>query len=169
MSSRLDPQEPKPVHERPELIDHAIRLMTPDMSEGHGSKPQAMTGADAAREIARVHGISDRQARTYVGRARDLIAAEFAADLPTRAANLATMQASVFWDAREDRDWSGCNGAVRNLCTIYGIDSKTVTVKGGGVDALLEAIKTSPGARDAEIAALEAKEREDADRGSDAG
>ena len=75
----------------------------------------------------------------------------------------------VLRGAKEDRDWSGCNGAIRNLLTIYGIDAKTINVKGGGVDALLEAIKTPPGARDAEIAALEAKEREGANNGPDAG
>ena len=49
---------------------------------------------------------------------------------------------------------------------IYGIDAK-VTVKGDGLSALVEAIKTSPAARDDEIAALKAKDREGAADGAE--
>jgi len=73
---------------------------------------------------------------------------------------------SVVLEARKDRVHAAVNGAVRNLCTIYGIDAK-VTVKGDGLSALVEAIKTSPAARDDEIAALEAKDREGAADGAE--
>ena len=154
--------------DRPEMVDHAIRLLTGGECDENGT-PRYLTGGDAMRELAKRHGMSERNARRFVDRARGLIAEEFAADLPSRASVLATYSLDVLRGAKEDHDWSGCNGAIRNLLTIYGIDAKTINVKGGGVDALLEAIKTPPGARDAEIAALEAKEREGANNGPDAG
>ena len=49
-----------------------------------------------------------------------------------------------------------------------GIEAK-VAVKGDGMSALLDALKVTPGERDAEIAALEAKEREGAADGADPG
>ena len=163
------PQGPDGPIERPELIAAAVDLMTggPLGCADDGS-PRYLSGADAARELADRNGITKRQADRYVAEARRRIADQFSDDLPTRAATLAAISMDVVVEARRDRQWAGVNGAVKNLCTLYGIESK-VAVKGGGLDALVEAIKTSPGARDSEIEALEAKEREGASDGPDAG
>lgn len=159
-----------PPQERPEIVDFAISVMTTGLGEPSSTAlPECVDGAEAARLAARRFGISERQAQRYVAQARDLIAAEFQSELPVRAKLLSAVSLAVVREAYKDRHWTGVNGAVKNLCLIYGIDQK-VTLKGaGGVDALLEAIKTSPGQRDAEIAALEAKEREDGSGGADAG
>lgn len=148
--------------ERPELIDHAIRMLTGGEHDADGV-PRFLTGADAAREIAKLHGMSERNARRVVARARELIAKEFAADLPSRSTALVAMQLGVLSEARRDRDWPSCNGAIRNLCTIYGVGGKVQIQPGGGLGALIDAIRATPGERDAEIARLEAKEREGAD------
>lgn len=160
--------ERPPPTERPEVIEYALTILTVPVGEP-AILPKHTEGAAAARDIAERFSLGRSQAYEYVRRARQLIAEEFTAELPGRARLLSSLSLAVAREAFTDRDWPGVNGAVRNLCTIYGIDSKTVTVKGGGVDALLEAIKTAPGARDAEIEALEAKEREDAADGTDAG
>jgi hypothetical protein len=146
--------------ERPELIARAVDLMTggPTGYDDDG-QPRYLSGAEAAREMARRDGISERHAVRYVSAARAQIAEQFAADLPARAAQLAAISMGVVLEARKDRVHAAVNGAVKNLCTIYGIDVK-VAVKGDGLSALVEAIKTSPAARDDEIAALEAKDRE---------
>lgn len=162
------PQGPDGPIERPELIAEAVDLMTggPRGKDTEGN-PRYLSGADAAQAIADGHGMTTRQAKRYVAEARRRIADQFAEDLPTRAAALAAVSLDVVVEARRDRQWAGVNGAVKNLCSIYGIESR-VSVRGAGLDALVEAIKTSPGARDAEIAELEAKEREGGDDGSDA-
>lgn len=163
------PQGPDGPIERPELITAAVDLMTGGpLGCSDDGLPRYMSGADAARELADRNGITKRQADRYVAEARRRIADQFAEDLPTRAAALAAISMGVVVEGNRDRQWTAVNGAVRNLCTIYGIESK-VAVKGGGLDALVEAIKANPGARDAEIEALEAKEREGASDGPDAG
>lgn len=144
-----------------------MRLLTGDMSVPD-DPVMPLDGPDCAGEIAKRYDMTPRNAWRYVRRAREMIAAEFEADRPHRARSLAGISLAVVREASRDRNWPGVNGAVRNLCTIYGIDAK-VTVKGDGLSALVEAIKTAPGARDAEIAALEAKDREGANDGTDAG
>lgn len=163
--------EATPPQERPEIVDFAISLMTAGLGDPLSTAlPECVDGAEAARLVSRRFGLSERQAQRYVALARDLIAAEFQADLPARARLLSSVSLAVVREAYRDRHWNGVNGAVKNLCAIYGIDAK-VTIKNGGsgVDALLEAIKTSPSQRDAEIAALEAKEREDSSGGAEPG
>ena len=152
-----------PAEERVEVLDLATRLLTGDMSD-LDDPVMPLDGPDCAAEIARRHDMTTRNAWRYVRRARELIAAEFEADRPHRARALSLISLSVVREASRDRNWPGVNGAVRNLCTIYGIDVK-VAVKGDGLSALVEAIKTSPAARDDEIAALEAKDREGANDG----
>jgi hypothetical protein len=155
--------------ERPELIARAIELMTGGPAScGVDGQPRYLSGSEAARELAAHASISERQAFHYIASARRSIAEQFAADLPARAAQLAAISMGVVLEARKDRVHAAVNGAVKNLCTIYGIDAK-VTVKGDGLSALVEAIRTSPAARDDEIAALEAKDREAATDGADAG
>lgn len=153
--------------ERPELIARAVDLMTggPASCDANGH-PRYLSGAEAGRELAKQESISERHAMRYIAAARSEIADQFAADLPARAAQLAAISMNVVLEARKDRVHAAVNGAVRNLCTIYGIDAK-VTVKGDGLSALVEAIKTSPAARDDEIAALEAKDREGAADGAE--
>lgn len=153
--------------ERPELVALAVDLMAggPTGYDDDG-QPRYLSGADAAREIARRDEISERQAHRYVAAARSQIAEQFAADLPARAAQLAAISMAVVLEARKDRVHAAVNGAVKNLCTIYGIDSKVV-IKGDGLSALVEAIKTAPGERDAEIASLEARDREAASDGTE--
>lgn len=99
--------------ERPELIDYAIRLLTGAEHDADGV-PRFLTGADAAREIAKRHAMSERNARRVVARARQLIANEFAADLPSRSSALVALQLGVLREAHHDRDWASCNGAIRN-------------------------------------------------------
>lgn len=152
--------------ERPELIARAIELMTGGAASHDENGPRYLSGSEAARELAAHASISERQAFHYIAAARRSIADQFAADLPARAAQLAAISMGVVLEARKDRVHAAVNGAVKNLCTIYGIDAK-VTVKGDGLSALVEAIKTSPAARDDEIAALEAKDREGAADGAE--
>lgn len=153
--------------ERTEVVDFALGVMTPSMGgPGDSTLPECVDGAEAARLIARRYDMSERQAQRYVARARELIAARFQADLPTRANLLSSVSLAVVREAYKDREWSAVNGAVKNLCAIYGIDAKIV-VKGDGMNALLDAVKATPGERDSEIARLEAKEREDAAGGAD--
>lgn len=164
-TSDLTEPQPPPADERVEVLDLAMRLLTGDMS--NPTEPvMPMDGPECAAEIARRHDMTTRNAWRYVRRARELIASEFEADRPHRARGLALISLSVVREASRDRNWTGVNGAVKNLCTIYGIDAK-VTIKGDGLSALVDAIKTSPAARDDEIAALEAKEREGIDDGSE--
>lgn len=164
MTGGLEELPPKPLEERPEIVDAAMRLLTGDASGDEYVLP--LDGPEAAREIAKRYGMSERHAKRYVAQARDAIAHEFEADRPHRARALSLISLAVVREAHKDRNWPGVNGAVRNLCTIYGIDAK-VTVKGDGLSALVEAIKTSPAARDDEIAALEAKDREGAADGAE--
>lgn len=157
--------------ERPEIVDLAITLLVGDPSGERGDGLiLPMDGPEAEREIAKRYEMTTRNARRYVGRARELIAAEFTADLPHRARALSGISLAVVREAYKDRNWPGVNGAVRNLCTIYGIDKVTL---GGdnGLSALMSAAKVDPGARDDEIAKLEAADKAAADKpdGPDAG
>lgn len=162
--------EEAPQPERPEVVDFAIAVMTAGLGEPTSTAlPECVDGAQAARLVAQRFGVSERQAQRYVAQARDLIAAEFHADLPARARLLSSVSLAVVREAYRDRHWTGVNGAVKNLCTIYGIDAKVVVKGGDGMDALFAALKATPGERDAEIARLEAKEREDAAGGPDPG
>lgn len=155
--------------ERPELIARAVDLMTGGpLGYDESGEPRYLSGTEATRFIAEEEGMSTRHALRYVTEARNRIASAFAEDLPSRAATLASISMDTIKRARSDRNHAAVNGAVNNLCKIYGLDSK-VTIRGGGLDALVEAIKTSPAARDAEIAALEAEEREGAGDGPVAG
>ena len=152
--------------ERPEIVAYAVRALTGDASGADFVLP--LSGPEVAQEIAKRWGMTPRMARHYLRAARTEIAEEFAADLPTRAHALAAYSLAVIRDARHDRDWSGVNGAVRNLCVIYGIKEK-VTVTGDALSALLEAARADPAARDAEIADLERKAAEGASGGPHAG
>ena len=158
-----------PLVERPEIVEYALQLMTPALGEPSSTVlPECVEGPEAARLVARRYGLSERHARRYVAQARDLIAAHFAEELPARADLLAKISLAVVREAYRDRQWTPVNGAIKNLCLIYGIEAK-VAVKGDGMSALLDALKVTPGERDAEIAALEAKEREGAADGADPG
>jgi len=159
-----------PATERVEVLDYAISVMTPflDRDRDPSEPPEIVDGAEAARMVAKQFGMSPRQAQRYVAQARTLIASQFTADLPARAALLSSLSLAVVREAYKDREWPAVNGAIKNLCAIYGIDSKII-VKGDGMSALLDAVRATPGERDAEIARLEAKAREDAAGGADAG
>lgn len=152
--------------ERVELVDYAIRLLTGGGCDERAA-PRFLTGADAARAIAARCAMSERNARRVVARARELISAELAADLPSRAATLASLQLDVLREARRDRDWPSCNGAIRNLITIYGLGGPVRLQRSTSEasEALVAAIRMTPGERDAEIRRLEACDHERA-RGS---
>lgn len=153
--------------ERPEIVDLAIKLLVGDQSGEGDAFVLPMDGPEAEREIAKRYDMTTRNARRYVGKARELIAAEFSADLPHRARALSGISLAVVREAYKDRNWPGVNGAVRNLCTIYGIDKATLTGD-AGLSALMTAAKGDPGNRDDEIARLEAADNAKAD-GPDAG
>jgi hypothetical protein len=128
----------------------------------------ACTGpGEVVAGIVRKFRIAERQGWRYLAAVREEWTALEKEERPHQRAQLVRVQQDAIIGARKDRKWLAVNGGVKNLLELYGLKATTkVEVGPGGMDALLEAIKTSPAARDAEIEALEAKEREGAAGGA---
>lgn len=163
MATRLDAPREDTLAERPEVLARAVDLLT----------VEAFAGQRAARKLAEEYQLGERQAHRYVARAREVVSATFSDELPGKAAALEEMALETYRDARNWRDpesgrpdTAGRNGAIKNLALIYGIGPRVNITGPDGLAALLEAAKADPGARDAELAELEAKAAAD---GADAG
>lgn len=105
-------------------------------------------------------GVSRATANRYVRHVRERWAELEAEDRPYQRARLIRIQEGILRDTRQDRDWKGANGAVRNLIDLFGLKLTKVEVANGGLDALIDALRATPAQREDEIARLEAKARE---------